>query len=200
MILKRFTHIVFLLLVTSSVFAQDQVDEVVLNGHIMTRIITGEGDTLFFSQLTEFQLTGVQNMTQEDKRLYRKYRRYALVVYPYALDAIKIFKEVEYATNNMTKRKRKKYVKKLSKDLKNEFEDPLRGLTRTQGLILMKMIEKELDTPMYDLIRDLRGKTSSFYWNMTGKIYGYNLKSGYIIGEDKIMDAVLQDFDISYKR
>lgn len=188
------------MMVTSVMFGQDQVDEVVLNGHIMTRIITEEGDTLFFSQLTEFQLTGVQNMNQEEKRLYRKYRRYALKVYPYALDAIKIFKEVEYATNNMSSRKRKKYIKKLSKDLKKEFEDPLRGLTRTQGLILMKMIEKELDTPMYNLIRDLRGKTSSFYWNMTGKIYGYDLKNGYVVGDDKIMDAVLQDFDISYKR
>lgn len=200
MILQRFSGIVFFVLLSSVLFGQDQVDEVVLNGHIMTRIITEEGDTLFFSQLTEFQLTGVQNMNQEEKRLYRKYRRYALKVYPYALDAIKIFKEVEYATNNMTPRKRKKYIKKLSKDLKNEFEDPLRGLTRTQGLILMKMIEKELDTPMYDLIRDLRGKTSSFYWNMTGKIYGYDLKNGYVVGDDKIMDAVLQDFDISYKR
>lgn len=198
--LQRFTGIVFFMMVTSVMFGQDQVDEVVLNGHIMTRIITEEGDTLFFSQLTEFQLTGVQNMNQEEKRLYRKYRRYALKVYPYALDAIKIFKEVEYATNNMSSRKRKKYIKKLSKDLKKEFEDPLRGLTRTQGLILMKMIEKELDTPMYNLIRDLRGKTSSFYWNMTGKIYGYDLKNGYVVGDDKIMDAVLQDFDISYKR
>ena len=200
MVLQRFTGIVFFVLLSSVLFGQDRVDEVVLNGHIMTRIITEEGDTLFFSQLTEFQLTGVQNMNQEEKRLYRKYRRYALKVYPYALDAIKIFKEVEYATNNMTPRKRKKYIKKLSKDLKNEFEDPLRGLTRTQGLILMKMIEKELDTPMYDLIRDLRGKASSFYWNMTGKIYGYDLKNGYVVGDDKIMDAVLQDFDISYKR
>ena len=78
--------------------------------------------------------------------------------------------------------------------------DILNSLKQFHCLIFMKMIEKELDTPMYDLIRDLRGKTSSFYWNMTGKIYGYNLKSGYIIGEDKIMDAVLQDFDISYKR
>lgn len=198
--IHRFIYSVVLVLITSSLFAQDKVDEVVLNGHIMTRIITEEGDTLFFSQLTEFQLTGVQNMNQEEKRLYRKYRRYALKVYPYALDAIKIFKEVEYATNNMSSRKRKKYIKKLSKDLKNEFEEPLRGLTRTQGLILMKMIEKELDTPMYDLIRDLRGKTSSFYWNMTGKIYGYDLKNGYVVGDDKIMDAVLQDFDISYKR
>jgi hypothetical protein len=200
MMIHRFIYSVVLVLITSSLFAQDKVDEVVLNGHIMTRIITEEGDTLFFSQLTEFQLTGVQNMNQEEKRLYRKYRRYALKVYPYALDAIKIFKEVEYATNNMSSRKRKKYIKKLSKDLKNEFEEPLRGLTRTQGLILMKMIEKELDTPMYDLIRDLRGKTSSFYWNMTGKIYGYDLKNGYVVGDDKIMDAVLQDFDISYKR
>ncbi len=180
-------------------FAQDKIDEVVFNGTIMTRIITEEGDTIFMSQLDEFQLTSVQNMNQEEKRLYRKYRRYALKVYPYALDAIKIFKEVEYATNTMSKRKRKKYIKKLSKDLKKEFEDPLRNLTRTQGLILMKMIEKELDTPMYSLIKDLRGSSSSFYWNMTGKIYGYDLKSGYVLGEDPIMDAVLKDFDISYK-
>lgn len=182
-----------------SLFAQDRMDEIVFNGTIMTRIITEEGDTIFMSQLNEFQLTSVQNMNQEEKRLYRKYRRYALKVYPYALDAIKIFKEVEYATNTMSKRKRKKYIKKLSKDLKKEFEDPLRNLTRTQGLILMKMIEKELDTPMYSLIQDLRGSSSSFYWNMTGKIYGYDLKSGYVQGADPIMDAVLKDFDISYK-
>ncbi len=182
-----------------SLFAQDRIDEIVFNGTIMTRIITEEGDTIFMSQLDEFQLTSVQNMNQEEKRLYRKYRRYALKVYPYALDAIKIFKEVEYATNTMSKRKRKKYIKKLSKDLKKEFEDPLRNLTRTQGLILMKMIEKELDTPMYSLIQDLRGSSSSFYWNMTGKIYGYDLKSGYVLGADPIMDAVLKDFDISYK-
>ncbi len=182
-----------------SLFAQDRMDEIVFNGTIMTRIITQEGDTIFMSQLNEFQLTSVQNMNQEEKRLYRKYRRYALKVYPYALDAIKIFKEVEYATNTMSKRKRKKYIKKLSKDLKKEFEDPLRNLTRTQGLILMKMIEKELDTPMYSLIQDLRGSSSSFYWNMTGKIYGYDLKSGYVQGADPIMDAVLKDFDISYK-
>ena len=151
------------------------------------------------SQLDEFQLTSIEVMSREEKRTYRKYRRYALKVYPYALDAIKIFRELEYATNNMKPRKRKKYIKKLSKDLKREFEDPLKNLTRTQGLILMRMIEKELDTPMFYLIKDLRGGASSFYWNTTAKFYGYDLKRGYIEGDDKIMDAVLQDFDISYK-
>ena len=52
---------------------------------------------------------------------------------------------------------------------------------------------------MFYLIKDLRGGASSFYWNTTAKLYGYDLKRGYIEGDDKIMDAVLQDFDISYK-
>lgn len=192
---------IFFLFFTLSLFAQteDRIDQVVLDGTIMTRIITVEGDTIYMSQLDEFQLTSIEVMSREEKRTYRKYRRYALKVYPYALDAIKIFREVEYATNNMKPRKRKKYIKKLSKDLKREFEDPLKNLTRTQGLILMRMIEKELDTPMFYLIKDLRGGASSFYWNTTAKLYGYDLKRGYIEGDDKIMDAVLQDFDISYK-
>ena len=192
---------IFFLFFTLSLVAQteDRIDQVVLDGTIMTRIITVEGDTIYMSQLDEFQLTSIEVMSREEKRTYRKYRRYALKVYPYALDAIKIFRELEYATNNMKPRKRKKYIKKLSKDLKREFEDPLKNLTRTQGLILMRMIEKELDTPMFYLIKDLRGGASSFYWNTTAKFYGYDLKRGYIEGDDKIMDAVLQDIDISYK-
>ncbi len=61
------------------------------------------------------------------------------------------------------------------------------------------MIERELDTPMYDLIKDLKGGFTAGYYNQFGKLYGYKLKEGYIAGTDKIMDIVLQDYNISYE-
>lgn len=61
------------------------------------------------------------------------------------------------------------------------------------------MIEKELNTPFYDLLKSLRGGFTATYWNSLGKIYGYNFKEVYQPGEDKILDAVLHDFDISYE-
>jgi len=136
---------------------------------------------------------------REDYLKYRRYRRYAATVYPYAVEAIKLFREVEYATANMKDRKRRKYIKQLHKDLKREFTDPLKHLTKTQGLILIKMIERELDTTTYDLIKDLRNGLTASYWNTLGGLFGHDLKEGYIEGKDPIMDSVLQDMNISYK-
>ena len=120
-------------------------------------------------------------------------------VYPYAVEAIKIFRESERITHTMKKRKRKKHFKRLQKELKKEFEEPLKKLTKTQGLILTKMIEKELNTPMYTLIKNLRGRTTATFWSTMGRFYGYRLKDGYKEGQDPILDAVLTDFDISHK-
>ena len=60
------------------------------------------------------------------------------------------------------------------------------------------MIERELDARMFDLIKNTQGKLKAFYWNQSSKLYGYRLKTGYIVGDNPILDVVLQDFDISY--
>ena len=99
----------------------------------------------------------------------------------------------------MKKSKRKKYVRKLQKQLKKEFEDPLKKLTKTQGLILTKMIERETDESMYNLIKNLRGGVPATYWSTASRFWGYRLKEKYKEGDDPIMDAVLKDFNISYR-
>ena len=165
-----------------------------------TRAIIENGDTLILMTLDEVNFTVPRTFeSSEDRKRYYKYKRYALVVYPYATKAIKIFEETEYVTQNMRKKQRKKHIKRLQKQLKEEFEAPLRKLTRTQGLLLMKMIEKETGTSMYDLLKGLRGGMTARYWQTMAKFYGYNLKDGYIIGKDVIMDIILEDLDVSYE-
>ena len=158
------------------------------------------GDTLVFANIADVSVTSPRTFdSDEDYKKYRKYKYYAAKVYPYAAEAIIIFRKMEFATKHMKKRKRKKYIKKLSEELKVEFEEPLTRLSKTQGKILVKMIEKELDRPMYNLIKDLQGKFKAFYWNQSSKLYGYRLKTGYIVGENPILDAVIQDLNISYE-
>ena len=130
---------------------------------------------------------------------YQKYKRYAAKVYPYAVEAIKIFREVEEVTLTMNKRKRKKHIKRLHKDLKKKFTDPLKNLSKTQGKILIEMIEKELDTSFYDLMKSLRGGFTAGYWSSLSRIYGYRLREKYQEGDDPILDSVLYDLDISHK-
>ena len=79
------------------------------------------GDTLIMAQLDDVSISMPRKFnSREEYKRYLMYKRYAVKVYPYAVEAIKVFREVEYATINMKKRKRKKYVKKLQKQLDDE--------------------------------------------------------------------------------
>jgi hypothetical protein len=165
---------------------------------LMTKV--QDGDTLLLADLDDVSVTSFQTFASDaEYRRYLKYRRYALSVYPYAVEAIKIFQEVERDTDGLKKRKRKKHIRHLQKDLKEEFTDPLKDLSRTQGKILIEMIERKLDTPLFDLLKNTRGGLAAGKWQSVGKLYGYDLKEGYIVGQDPILDAVLQDFEITYQ-
>ncbi len=169
-----------------------------IDGEILTALIYDD-DTIFIADLDDVSITSKRTFASKDEQaLYMRYRRYANKVYPYAVDAIRIFRELKDCTDGMSRRQEKKWVRRLQKELKEEFEDPLKNLSKTQGRILVHMIEKELDTPIFFLIKDLKGGLTAHYWNTAGKLWGYHLRKGYIVGEDPIMDMVLNDFDISH--
>ena len=185
----------------SIAYDPDSVREEIIeiDGQIVTAVITGK-DTIILARFDDVRITDFRSFNSNyDYMRYKRLRQHAIVVYPYAVEAIKIFKEVEHLTQTMKKRKRKKHIKKLQKRLKTEFEDPLKSLTKNQGKLMVKMIERELDSNMFDLLKGLRGRFTAMYWNQFSKLYGYKLKQGWEEGKDPILDAVLQDFDISYE-
>ena len=199
-LIKCFSIVLFFLWSSAICFGQGSISNIQVDGQVMTIFISDEGDTLHLaSDLEEVTLTSFRKFKNNtDRRRYYKYRRYALKVYPFAVKAIKIFREMEVATATMKKRKRRKYIKKLQKEYDDEFRPKLKKLTRTQGKILIKMIEKELDSNFYDLLKELRGSFNARIWQTTAKFYKINLKDGYIKGEDEILDVVLGDLNISY--
>ena len=170
-----------------------------VNGNYYKYMVDDCGDTLIVANLDDISISSLRTFDNDDDyRRYRRYRQYAIKVYPYAAQAIRIFRETEYATNNLSKRESKRYIRRLQRELKDEFADPLKNLSKTQGYIMIKMIERELDTPLFELIKGLRGGVTATYWNTMGKLFGHRIKDGYIEGEDRILDAVLDDFDVSY--
>lgn len=173
--------------------------EVEFDGETLVKMIGDNGDTILVAKLDDVSVTSPRTFAnKDDYKTYLRYRRYAPIVYPYAKQAIRIFRETEMATTEMNKGKRKRYIKKLQKELKEEFEEPLKKLTKIQGYMLQKMIERETGTPLHTSIKELRGGFTAGYWSTFSRMFGYNLKEGYIEGEDTILDAVLDDFDVSH--
>lgn len=195
----KIASIILILIAPFGALLAQQQGTVTVQGKAYPYIIDSCGDTVIVAQLDDVSVTSKKAFKDDEEyKKYRRYRAYATKVYPYAVEAVKVFRQIETATQDMRRGKAKRYAKHLQKELDEKFEDPLKKLSRTQGMILIKMIERELDVPTYNLIKDLRGGFSATYWNTLGKFYGYHIKEGYKPGEDPILDMVLADFNISY--
>ncbi len=181
----------------TSLSAQESVQEITLDDQLVTALIV-DGDTFLIADLDRVTVSSPREFESQDEyRLYKRYKRYAGVVYPYASEAIRILARYEKDTKDLSRRKTRKYSKKLSKELKENFKDPMKNLTKTQGRILIEMIEKELDQSMFDLLKTTRGGFAAGTWQSKGKLFGYDLKEKYARGQDPLLDIVLDDFDIS---
>lgn len=130
-----------------------------------------------------------------EQRQYYLYMRAARKVYPFALQAIDLYDDIQSETADMSKRQRRRYIRHEHHELKDDFKDQMKNLSRTEGKVLIKMIEKEVGKPFYDLIRETRGGVTAAYWHNLGKMWGYDLKDGYRTGADPLLDEIFLDYD-----
>jgi hypothetical protein len=109
-------------------------------------------------------------------------------VYPYAILAAARLKEYNHIMEKMpTEASKKAYMKTVEKELKAEFEEPLKDLTTTQGKILLKLIDRETGNTSYELVKDFRGGFQAFMWQSVARLFGNNMKSEYDPTGDDIM-------------
>lgn len=169
-----------------------------INGHIV-KILVIDGDTLPVADMESIQVTQKRNFSSRDERKrYKQWRKYAAKVYPYAAEAIRLYREVEEATKDMKKNKKRKYGRKKEKELKPQYTKELKKLTKSQGYILIKMVERELDKPFFDVVVQLEGRWKAMQWQTLGRWYGYNLKTGYDATDDLLLESILDDLNITY--
>ena len=167
--------------------------------YLVPAMILPNGDTMIYMELREFEVKAPKIFANaEDYKRWDRYRRLAPTIIPYAVNAVKTYRQIEVATRDMANKDRNKYIKALETDMDNQLRKNLTNLSKTQGFLLIEMIEKELHMPFYDLVKDVKGSFSAFYWNEFAKLYSYQLKVGYERGVDPILDSILNQYDLSY--
>ncbi|MDP6922671.1 MAG: DUF4294 domain-containing protein [Lutibacter sp.] len=187
--------IFFLFLGTAfTVFSQQKLvaDSLGLSG----RYIIFEGDTLLV-ELEEMMLLRKPTFkTSYDRRYYYWFRKKTLKAYPYARMAADRLAVINQRLENIqSKRRRKKYTRRLQKYLEGEFTDQLKKLTRTEGRILIKLIHRQTGQTTYELVKDLRTGWKAFWYQSTARLFKLSLKETYNpeqVREDFLIEDILQ--------
>jgi hypothetical protein len=202
MIQKKRILLLLLLLVNAflgTITAQTtRLDSMSFRGKIVEILITEDNDTIIIgSDFDEITVSGNRYKTRKEAYHYDRTKIRALKVYPYATKAVQIFEDINMYTLDLKKRNRKQHIQRLHKELKVEFEDPLKKLSRYEGYVLMCMVERELNQPLYEVVKTLKGWFPANYWSNMAKMYGYDITSGYDPKDDPILENILADLEIS---
>ena len=133
---------------------------------------------------------------EKQRRKFNKLRYAIWKTLPYAKEAAKNVAEIEKQAERLSAKDQKKFLHKKEEELFGEYEDDIRKMTKYQGLVLIKLIDREMDRNTYALIKDYKSGTSAFMWNGVGRIFGINLKEDYdAMGEEKAMEYIVKSME-----
>ena len=135
--------------------------------------------------------------SKKAKRRYTRLVRYVKNVYPYAKLAGEKLRAYDVVLQEAkTKNERHRIMKKVEKEIRNEYEGKLRDLYVGEGKILVKLIDRECNHSSYVLLKELRGGVSAALWQGVGRLFGYNLKVRYDpYGKDRQIEKIVQMID-----
>lgn len=160
--------------------------------------IEQDGDTLPHVQMetiTVFPKPKFKN--RRDEQRYYRLEQKVKKVYPFAIKAGELMQKYEEAyLAAKSEKARKKYIKQAEKELFDEYGPQLKKLSLSEGRILIKLIDRQTGHTSYDLIKDLKGGLTAFFWQGVAKIFGNDLKEEYDpVTEDFLIERIIHQID-----
>ncbi|MDE6694872.1 MAG: DUF4294 domain-containing protein, partial [Bacteroidales bacterium] len=114
--------------------------------------------------------------------------------YPYAIMAQRRMETYNaLRAEGMRKKEDRKFFKNEEKQIREDFLKDLKGLTKSQGAILLKLLARQTDTAAYFLLKDFRGSARAGAYQTLARLWGFDLKQGYDPqGADRDIETIVR--------
>lgn len=112
---------------------------------------------------------------------------------PYAQDVSKMIIETyEYMETLPDEKAKKKHLSTVQKYVMDEYKPRMKKLTKNQGKILVKLIDRECNVSTYEIVKSLVGSFKAGVYNAFAGIFGNSLKQEYDPeGKDRLIERIV---------
>ncbi|WKS94537.1 DUF4294 domain-containing protein [Riemerella columbina] len=135
---------------------------------------------------------------QLDKNYYFFLSKKLNRVYPLFLKALEQYQEVEEEMAKFSdKSEKRRFARQKQEELAQQYEAQLRDLTTSEGRIFAKLMSRATGKTVYEIIKELRGGWSAFWWNVKGNIADVDIKEPYDphrYRHDEFIESLLQSY------
>lgn len=155
-----------------------------------------ENDTMAIATFSTVSVEAVSK-NRSKKRQYDRFQEKVVKVYPYARAAGDIMKMYDTLCLTETdEKKREALLDRAEDELKVQFEKDLRKMTVSEGMILIKLIDRETGSNSFTLVQELKGKFNAFMWQSVARLFGHNLKNEYDAeGSDVWIESIVMQIE-----
>ena len=158
------------------------------------------GDTVFMETLDPVWIfPRGRRMRDNDWRKYYKLVYNFNKVYPYALVGRKMMAQVDstIAADVSRRSERTRYINDVERELFRIFEKDIRNMTITQGLVLMRLVDRECGMSAFSIIKTYENGLAANFWQLVAKLFSQNLKTRYdpTQGEDAKIEELCKIWD-----
>lgn len=148
-----------------------------VTGHVTFGIVF-DGDTIPYFKLHEVQVyASGMLLTQKEIKNNQKLIRNVKLMLPYAQEGKRRLDKLEVELAAMPKKQRKAAIKQAEEELLRDYKAEISNYTFSQGLVLIKLIDRETSRTAYNIVGELRGKLRAGLYQAMAKLFGYNLKT-----------------------
>ena len=196
--IRRYILILTVLFAPLWVFAQGE------NGDLRLKVKAYEGYTRFVDEYGDtVRMTYIKNITvyppmkfknKKEEDFYWKTVRDVKKTLPYAKLAFSALCETyEYIQTIPDKKTREKHLKTLEKDIFEKYKPVVKNMTKNQGKVMLKLINRETDQTSFNIVKAFLGSFRAGFWQTFGRFFGINMKAGFNPKknrEDAIIDRI----------
>ena len=151
------------------------------------------GDTLamiVFNPITIYPRERFRNKAEEKQ--YWKTVRDVKKTLPYAkLISSTLLETYEYIDTYQTQKQKQAYLTRFEKELFKQYKPQMNKMTKNQGKLLIKLINRETNQSSYSILKAFLGTFRAGFWQTFSKFFGASLKAGYHPNKDK-KDAMIE--------
>lgn len=183
--------ILFLFLISGFIGSAQGVDWIKHADSVSSKI--NENEQTQVQYLLPDMVIDISAEQQKQIRARGILRKRILRVYPYVQATADNLIILNENLNKMqTKGQKRKYLKRAEAFLNKNFKNRLKRLSRNDGKILIKLINRQTGKSAFELLREFKSGWSAYWSHQMAKFFDLNLKATYNPSE------VLEDFYIEH--
>ncbi len=163
-------------------------------GYKYSYLIQGRDTTIVIDLPPAYVFAPIKPITNSKDRIeFNKLVRDIQKTLPYAkMVASSIIETYRFMETLPNEKSKQKHLEAVEKEMMNTYKPQMKKMTKSQGKMLIKLIDRECNTSSYTIVKALMGSFKATMYNTFAGMFGNSLKTKYDPnGKDKEIEKIV---------